>query len=976
MKKIGIWLLILFFLLALSYAVMQSHLGRNFIRNALIQALVESGYQVTIEQIEGTLPHQIDLKGVAIQKEGIDVTFQKIRLRPVLWRLFKKEVAFNHIHAQGISISKGALFNFDGKFRINQRRALLKGKIASAQISLRLNLKTSSATFSAHSNLFNAKGNAVFSPAFELLSANVQIDGRLLSSGRLLAAVHLRKEEGGYFAKGAWQTTGLAFNDWTVGPLKGEGEIFLKDRTLKGTLTAEPLAKAVFDLKVRPDWLIVGTSEIDLENLQILHIPEMYGKLHAKASWDAADQVQGVHLDAALNDFYYKSLFAKTISLYSDLNDPFHHLNGLFDIEAEKLKWHHLELDAASLETVSQGKNWPFRLFAEGTLRHPFELHAEGGWENGGLFQIENLNGVFLGTPFALEQAIQMTATQDAFRIPEAGFSVGKGSAFIDIDRRKKETNARIQLNAIPLDFLSFNPLEVAVQGTMTLNALIKEKNHKLQGNLKALLDQTLPIAAFGEFDGKFDGDSLQLKGTVAIQNTPFLNADLSIPIHFSMHPFGAEILFHKNAKGSLSINGQIEEILDYFDLGPHRLEGHLLGNIHFRNTLYRPLIEGRLYFENGAYENYYSGTQLKNIEAEFLAEKNILYMRSLTAADEPGTGKFTANGEIHLLQSDRYPFRIDAHLDHLKFAEIDLVSASADGKVRLEGNALSAVAKGDVRILKSELAIPDHIPRPLPNLEVVYRNQIHPIIQPQVEYKPYPLHLDLNVTAPADVFISGRGLSSNWKGNFHLGGTYTSLAAKGTLELIEGEFNFSSRSFKLIEGSLALSGIEHQMPSLNLAGTMQMKGITITARLKGALDNPQLTLQSSPPLPLGSIMSYLLFGQDISEIGGFQALQLATSLASFAGTGPDVMETTRRSLGVDRLRIITDPTEEGGETVALQVGKYISKGVLVSFTQGTEESSTNISVEIELKDNFVFQIESDQHQEQGKFTLKWNLNY
>ena len=87
-------------------------------------------------------------------------------------------------------------------------------------------------------------------------------------------------------------------------------------------------------------------------------------------------------------------------------------------------------------------------------------------------------------------------------------------------------------------------------------------------------------------------------------------------------------------------------------------------------------------------------------------------------------------------------------------------------------------------------------------------------------------------------------------------------------------------------------------------------------------------------------------------------------------------MEGTRKSLGVDRLRVITDPTAEGGETVALQVGKYVSKGVLVSFTQGAEESSTNISVEIDLKHNFSFQIESDQRQEQGKFTLKWNLNY
>jgi translocation and assembly module TamB len=327
-------------------------------------------------------------------------------------------------------------------------------------------------------------------------------------------------------------------------------------------------------------------------------------------------------------------------------------------------------------------------------------------------------------------------------------------------------------------------------------------------------------------------------------------------------------------------------------------------------------------------------------------------------------------------LGSQHYPFDLDLNLKDLQFTEIDLVSAKAVGNVHIEGNAFSGIAKGEIEIQDAEVTIPDHIPRPLPDLAVTYRNPTHPTLPLKKNYRPYPLHLDLNVLPPTQISIEGRGLTSLWKGHFHLGGTTLELATKGLLELIEGEFNFSSRSFKLIEGSLAFSGVEHQMPYLNLAGQMETKGITITARLKGPLDDPQITLVSNPPLPLGSIMSYLLFGQDISEIGGFQALQIATSLASLAGTGPDVMETTRRSLGVDRLRVVTEPTEEGGETVALQVSKYISKGVLVSFTQGTDESSTNISVEIELKNNFVFQIESDQRQEQGKFTLKWNHNY
>lgn len=386
-------------------------------------------------------------------------------------------------------------------------------------------------------------------------------------------------------------------------------------------------------------------------------------------------------------------------------------------------------------------------------------------------------------------------------------------------------------------------------------------------------------------------------------------------------------------------------------------------------------MVEGYLLFKNGSYENYYTGTKLQKIDADFLARRNTLYLRSFTAQDLPGTGNLTAKGEIFLKQGDLYPFNLDANFTHLNFLEIDLVSATANGSIYIEGNSAAAVAKGDIQILQSDFSVPDHIPRPLPNLQVVYINQIHPVAPLETQYRPYPLHLDLHVTAPEAVTISGRGLSSEWKGDFQIGGTYTSPSAKGKLELIDGEFNFSARSFKLTEGSLSLSGLENEMPYLNIAGSMETHGVGITARLKGPLNDPQITLQSSPPLPLGSIMSYLLFGQDLSEISGFQALQLANSLASLAGSGPDIMESTRKSLGVDRLRIITDPTEEG-EIVALEVGKYVSNGVLVTFSQGTNDSSSNISVEVEISGNFVFQVQSDQRQEQGIFTLKWNHNY
>jgi hypothetical protein len=983
MKKLLLFFLILFFLIAGVYAIIQSNIGRNYVRATLTKALQESGLKVQIEQVEGTLPHQIDLKGVSIEGEGIDLKLAELKLRPILWRLFRKEAAFRDVQAKGVSISNQTPFDFTGQARINAKGLHLKGTLFDWKVKIRFQKEKKKLFFTARNALLEAKGQALLDSHFQLISSHLQIESEELlthlpfsASGQLQARVLVTSSEEGYKGEASWKIPHLVVENNPIGLVQGKGKAFFKERTLTGSVTAEPFAKALFEWTFRPDGILIGTSELDIENLQSLHIPQLYGKVQAKANWTAINGEQGLHFDAIGSQIYYGPLFAEKISVYSDLIDPFSNIHGLFDLAAEKLKWRHLELDAASFQTTSGEGAQNFQLFAEGNLRHPFELHMDGTWKNHFFVEIEHLNGKFLTTPFALTAPVHFEKTEEAFLLSETELTLGDAKAQLKIDHQAGQTEAYIHCDAIPLDFLSFNPLEVKVAGTLSLDALIHENHQKLQGELKAVIHQIQPFDVKGSFEGKFDRDLLNMKGHLAVHDKPLLETNLALPIHFSLWPFEAEVLYHKESQGEISLNGRIEEFLDFLDLGPHHLEGECQGHLRFKDTLYRPRLEGTLSFTDGTFENYYSGTRLTHIRADLVAEKNILKLNSLTAQDPLGSGTLTATGKMELLQSDFYPFALDLSFTNLQFVEMDLVTAKADGNIHLEGNALSALAQGDLHIQECELFIPDHLPRPLPHLDVIYRHPIHPILPPNGSYKPYPLHLDLNVHTPNRISISGRGLTSEWQGNFHLGGTATSPAAKGTLELIEGQFNFSSRGFKLVDGSLSLSGVEHEMPSLNLAATTEIKGVNIMARLKGPLNNPQITLQSSPPLPLGSIMSYLLFGQDISEIGGFQALQIATSLASLAGTGPDIMESTRKSLGVDRLRIITDPTAEGGEAVALQVGKYVSKGVLVSFTQGTEDSSTNISVEIELKGNFSFQIESDQHQEQGKFTLKWNLNY
>ena len=94
----------------------------------------------------------------------------------------------------------------------------------------------------------------------------------------------------------------------------------------------------------------------------------------------------------------------------------------------------------------------------------------------------------------------------------------------------------------------------------------------------------------------------------------------------------------------------------------------------------------------------------------------------------------------------------------------------------------------------------------------------------------------------------------------------------------------------------------------------------------------PQLTFQSNPHLPTSSILARILFNKEISDISHPEALQLANTLMSLSGgAGPDVLEAIRKSIGVDRLTIVS--AQPGSDQIAVQIGKYLTKGVLITLS-------------------------------------------
>jgi translocation and assembly module TamB len=197
-------------------------------------------------------------------------------------------------------------------------------------------------------------------------------------------------------------------------------------------------------------------------------------------------------------------------------------------------------------------------------------------------------------------------------------------------------------------------------------------------------------------------------------------------------------------------------------------------------------------------------------------------------------------------------------------------------------------------------------------------------------------------------------------------------VLANGTLQLVKGEYDFFGKKFKLTDGQIIFNDKPSPSATINISGNLSLSDTIITAHLQGPLSSPTLTFQANPQMSTSAILARILFNKDISDISQPEAIQLATTLISLSGgAGPSVLETIRKNIGVDKLAIASQTAHP--DEIAVQIGKYLTKGVLITLSQSA--TSSQVIVEVEFNYGFVFQAETQEEQE-GKFSLKWTHSY
>lgn len=692
---------------------------------------------------------------------------------------------------------------------------------------------------------------------------------------------------------------------------------------------------------------------------------------------------QNISIKAAASRVYMEKAYSEKVLFDLSIKDAFTDPLLSLGLIAQNGSYANLHIDTLMFDTAYETNNWPYRLTIEGKWKDPLTIESRGFWhysKDDLMINIQDLTGSMFTHNFISPEPIQFLWKQDHLKLTDIKISMPDSSLYAQADIDKSTGNLKLDIEHFPIEFITLFKPEIDLSGFFSLKSTIDRKGSTLTGkadltvhDITSFADGIIPS---GRFKATLDKQKMTIIGDLKANDITLFDLNAHIPVIIDPSSLSFSIIKNKPIDALFSYNGKIEKFLDFFDLGSHFLAGELQANIKVKNSLNNLDIKGVANLTNGTYENYYTGTYLKDISANIIADDQKVTLTKLTAIG-PNQGTFLTTATLNLSHNDQYPFIGELEFEDLLLAQFIYGDATGRAKLNFSGDRKQAQLTGRVKIKQANLNIPNSLPTEVPDLSIRY---IHPLpivnIEPKEHTPIYPFYLDLLIDAPENVYIRGKGVDSNWGGSFDIVGRVDEIIPKGKLDLQSGTFTFSSKVFHLTNGTLSFPGMKDTPPFIELSGELTERGTTIIGSLQGPLNKPKLDFRSIPPLAISQILSLILFGQELNEITGFQAVQLAALVASLSSDSPTILESTRKSLGIDRLNVVSVPTKGDDEALSLQVGKYIAKGVLVTITQGAGPNQSDVGVEVDLSHGFSFTAATEQQLEQGKFALKWNYTY
>jgi translocation and assembly module TamB len=414
--------------------------------------------------------------------------------------------------------------------------------------------------------------------------------------------------------------------------------------------------------------------------------------------------------------------------------------------------------------------------------------------------------------------------------------------------------------------------------------------------------------------------------------------------------------------KGEASLTGDLAVLRTAALAYGHDVSGEISATASLTGTLDAPDYKADARIENGTYELGSLGFQLSGISAAANYDGQVLSVNGKAGA--PGGGTFAINGRLAGQSTD-----LEAEFRNLLLYNRDGNNTRGTGKLVLADSEEARTLSGEVTLTQARYSL-DNLPSSRPHaLDVRWTDD--PPAEPTPSRLRRTLALDIALNAERRIYVTGRGLESEWKADLKLTGTPAAPRLNGKTTLIRGDLDLAGRPFVFDTGTISFDGPINRA-QIALSAERTVNGFDVNVDVSGSPVKPVIELSSSPELPQDEILSRLLFGRSSMDLSALEAAQLANTIARLSGnsTGFDPASELQAAFGVDRFSIGT--SESGSAEIG--VGQYLSDDVYLELKSAGAEGS---SVEVEWQPKPQVSVTSETSATgESKVSIRWKKDY
>jgi len=456
------------------------------------------------------------------------------------------------------------------------------------------------------------------------------------------------------------------------------------------------------------------------------------------------------------------------------------------------------------------------------------------------------------------------------------------------------------------------------------------------------------------------------------------MKAGIESGINFSLMPLVLNLPGKSSISGSLQSRIDLEILADRLAISRQSIKGLVNADITAKGTVDNPDFRGTIVLEKGHYQNLNSGTDLWALTAEVEANQDRLTIRELSGTTH-NDGRIEFSGWLDIAHKEDYPYSGELKLSRAELIDLDLVTAALTGTINLDGTMKAGRVKGDIKINRAQGKIPSAMPESVPQIEVVEINKPganHP--EKPATDSPFleNIALDLKITAPEDIVVTGRGLDSEWKADITVKGTAAKPLLQGGIYLLDGIFIFMGEELELKDCSVTMSGGYPPVPQLKINAEIAKSDIIINLQVVGPVTAPQISLTSQPSYPTDEILAQLLYGRSASQLSGMQALQIANGLRVLQGKGGFLNILTGWTSFLGNIQVDLTEMEGSEEQTAVRVRWSLTRNIYFENQRSIEDKGNVFIARWDLTRRLSLHTQSGFGLFGDSAYLKWKWDY